>query len=89
VQRDEARAAFAGMLELAIAATKKHSVDVAGALSGIAFAAEPAAADRAARLRGAVAQLNRDADVVMNAYVGATDDRPDRFADEVNREHGP
>ena len=54
-QRDEARAAFAEMLELALTATKTHSLVVAGALSGIALAAEPAAADRAARLRGAVA----------------------------------
>ena len=53
-QRDEARAAFAEMLELALTATKTHSLVVAG-LSGIALAAEPAAADRAARLRGAVA----------------------------------
>jgi hypothetical protein len=56
------------MLELALAATRTHSVYVAGALSGIGLAADPAAADRAARLRGAVAQLNSDAGVVMNAY---------------------
>jgi predicted ATPase/class 3 adenylate cyclase len=67
-QRDEARAAFAELLELALAATQTHSAYVAGALSGIALAADPAAADRAARLRGAVAQLSSDADVVMNAY---------------------
>ena len=67
-QRGEARAAFAEMLELALAENRTHSVYVAGALSGIALAADPAAADRAARLRGAVAQLNSDAGVVMNAY---------------------
>ncbi len=67
-QRGEARAAFAEMLDLALAEKRTHSVYVAGALSGIALAADPAAADRAARLRGAVAQLNRDAGVVMNAY---------------------
>ena len=70
-QRGEARAAFAEMLELALAETREHSAHVAAALSGIAFAADPAAADRAARLRGAVAQLNSDADVVMNAYLEA------------------
>jgi predicted ATPase len=67
-QRDEARAAFAELLELALAATQTHSAYVAGALSGIALAADPPAADRAARLRGAVAQLSSDADVVMDAY---------------------
>jgi predicted ATPase len=67
-QRDEARAAFAELLELALTATQTLSAYVAGALSGIALAADPAAADRAARLRGAVAQLSSDADVVMDAY---------------------
>jgi hypothetical protein len=71
------------MLELALAATKKHSVDVAWALSGIAFAADPAAADRAARLRGAVAQLNSDADVVMNAYSRAMDELERHFEREL------
>jgi predicted ATPase/tetratricopeptide (TPR) repeat protein len=73
-QRGDARAAFAEMLELAVAATREHSAYVAGALSGIALAADPAAADRAVRLRGAVAQLNSDADVVMNAYLRAKDE---------------
>ena len=72
--RDEARDAFAEMLELALAATQTHSVYVAGALSGIALAADPEAADRAARLRGAVAQLNSDAGVVMNAYSEAEEE---------------
>jgi predicted ATPase/class 3 adenylate cyclase len=63
-QREEARSAFAELLELALA----HSAYVAEALSGIALAADPAVADRAARLRGAVAQLDSDADVAMNAY---------------------
>jgi hypothetical protein len=67
-RRGEARAAFSEMLELALAATRTHSLYVAGALSGIALAAEPDAADHAARLCGAVAQLNSDAGVVMNAY---------------------
>jgi tetratricopeptide (TPR) repeat protein len=67
-QRAEARAAFSEMLELALAATQTHSRYVAGALSGIALGAEPNDADRAARLRGAVAQLSSDAGVVMNAY---------------------
>jgi predicted ATPase/class 3 adenylate cyclase len=78
-QRGEARAAFAEMLELALAATRTHSVYVAGALSGIALAADPAAADRAARLRGAVAQLNSDAGVVMNAYSEADDELDRQF----------
>ena len=73
-QRGDARAAFADMLELALAGTREHSAHIAGALSGIALAADPAAADRAARLRGAVAQLNSDADVVMNAYSRADDE---------------
>jgi hypothetical protein len=73
--RDEARAAFAELLELALA----HSAYVAEALSGIALAADPAAADRAARLRGAVAQLNSDADVVVNAYFEAEDELERRF----------
>ena len=67
-QRVEARAAFSEMLELALAATGSHSSYLADALSCIALAAEPEDADRAARLRGAVAQLNSDAGVVMNAY---------------------
>jgi predicted ATPase/class 3 adenylate cyclase len=67
-QHVEARAAFSEMLELALAATASHSSYLAGALSCIALAAEPDAAGRAARLRGAVAQLNSDAGVVMNAY---------------------
>jgi tetratricopeptide (TPR) repeat protein len=74
-QRDEARAAFAELLELALA----HSAYVAEALSGIALAADPAAVDRAARLRGAVAQLSSDADVVMNAYFEAEDELERRF----------
>jgi tetratricopeptide (TPR) repeat protein len=74
-QREEARSAFAELLELALA----HSAYLAEALSGIALAADPAAADRAARLRGAVAQLNSDADVVMNAYFGAEDELERRF----------
>ena len=78
-QRGEACAAFAEMLELALAATRTHSVYVAGALSGIALAAHPAAADRAARLRGAVAQLNSDAGVVMDAYFGARDELERHF----------
>jgi predicted ATPase len=78
-QRDEARAAFAEMLELALAATQTHSQYVAGALSGIALAADPAAADRAARLRGAVAQLNSDANVVTNAYSQADDELERHF----------
>jgi predicted ATPase len=82
-QRDEARAAFAEMLELALAATRTHSLFVAGALSGIALAADPAAASHAARLRGAVAQLNSDADVVTNAYSGADDELERHFEREL------
>jgi predicted ATPase/class 3 adenylate cyclase len=78
-QRAEARAAFAEMLELALAATRTHSLYVAGALSGIALAADPAAADRAARLRGAVARLNSDAGVVTNAYSRADDELERHF----------
>jgi predicted ATPase/class 3 adenylate cyclase len=78
-QRGEARAAFAEMLELALAATRTHSVYVAGALSGIALAANPPAADRAAQLRGAVTQLNSDAGVVMNAYSEAEDELEGHF----------
>jgi hypothetical protein len=78
-QRGDARAAFAEMLELALAGTRTHSVYVAGALSGLALAAEQDAADRAARLRGAVAQLNSDAEVVMNAYSRAEDELERRF----------
>jgi predicted ATPase len=78
-QRDEARAAFAEMLELELAATRTHSLFVAGALSGIALAADPAAADRAARLRGAVARLNSDADIVTNAYSRADDELERHF----------
>ena len=67
-RRVEARAAFSEMLELALAATASHSSYLAGALSCIALAAEPEDAGRAARLRGAVTQLNSDAGVVMGAY---------------------
>jgi predicted ATPase/class 3 adenylate cyclase len=77
--RGEARAAFAEMVDLALAETRTHSVYVAGALSGIALAADPAAADRAARLRGAVAQLNSDAGVVMNAYFEAEEEHERHF----------
>ena len=71
-QRVEARVAFSEMLDLALAATRTHSLYVAEALSSMALGAEPADANRAARLRGAVDQLNSDAGVVMNAY-GETD----------------
>jgi predicted ATPase/class 3 adenylate cyclase len=67
-QRVEARAAFSEMLELALAATSSHSSYLADALSCIALAAEPDAAVHAARLRGAVARLNSDTGVIMNAY---------------------
>jgi tetratricopeptide (TPR) repeat protein len=67
-KRGEARAVLAEMLELALAATQTYSLYVAQALSGIALAASPAEADRAALLRGAVARLSSDADVVTNAY---------------------
>jgi hypothetical protein len=69
-QRDGARAAFAELLKLAI----ERSAYVAEALSGIALSAEPGAAGRAARLRGAVAQLSSDAHVVTNAYFEAEDE---------------
>jgi predicted ATPase len=82
-RRREARAAFAQMLELALATTRTHSQYVAGALSGIALAAEPVAADRAARLRGAVARLNSDADVVTNAYSRADDEFERHFEREL------
>src|SRR5215208_174464 len=82
-QRDEARAAFTEMLELALAATRTHSLFVAEALSGIALAADPAAADRAARLRGAVAQLNSDADIVANAYSRADNELESHFEREL------
>lgn len=78
-QRDEARAAFAELLELALA----HSAYVAEALSGIALAADPAAGDRAARLRGAVAQLSSDADIVRNAYPGAQDELERRLESQL------
>jgi tetratricopeptide (TPR) repeat protein len=67
-QRGDARAAFADMLELALAATQAHSASVAEALSGTALAADPAAADRAAQLRGAVDELSSGSEIVMNAY---------------------
>jgi len=82
-QRDEARAAFTEMLELELAATRTHSLFVAEALSGIALAADPAAADRAARLRGAVAQLNSDADIVTNAYSRADEEFERHFEREL------
>ena len=82
-QRGEARVAFAEMLELALAATGTHSADIARALSGIALAADPTAADHAARLRGAVAELNRDANVVMNAYFRDDDELEYRFEREL------
>jgi predicted ATPase/class 3 adenylate cyclase len=82
-QRVEARAAFSEMLELALAATASHSSYIAGALSCIALAAEPDAAGRAARLRGAVAQLNSDAGVVMNAYYDARAEVEGHFEREL------
>ncbi len=82
-QRREARAAFAEMLELARATTRTHSGYVAEALSGIALAADSAAADRAARLHGAVAQLNSDAGVVMNAYFDAGEELQAHFEREL------
>jgi predicted ATPase len=82
-RRAEARAAFSEMLELALAATQTHSRYVAGALSGIAFGAEPNDADRAARLCGAVAQLSSDAGVVMNAYSEAAAEIERHFEREL------
>lgn len=67
-RRDEARTAFAEMLELALATSETYTRYLAQALSGIALTADPTEADKAARLRGAVAQLNSDAGVAMNAY---------------------
>ncbi len=78
-RRLEARAALSEMLEVALAATRTHSVYVAEALSGIAFAAEPEAVDRAARLRGAVARLSSEADVVANAYSRADEELERHF----------
>ena len=78
-QRVEARAAFSEMLELALAATGSHSSYLADALSCIALAAEPDAAGRAVRLRGAVVHLNSDAGVVMNAYDDAGADLEGHF----------
>ena len=78
-RRRDARALFAEMLELALSTTETYSRYVAQALSGIALAADPADADRGARLRGAVAQLNRDADVAMNAYSEEEDELERRF----------
>jgi tetratricopeptide (TPR) repeat protein len=83
--RDEARAAFAEMLELALAATRTHSAYVAGALSGIALAVDTAAADHAARLRGAVTELSSDADVVTNAYSRAEHELERHFEHELER----
>ena len=77
--RGEARAAFGEMLDLALAATRTHSAYVAGALSGIALAADPAAASRAGQLRGAVARLNIEAGVVVNAYFEAQADLDGHF----------
>jgi hypothetical protein len=56
---------------------------VATALSGIAFAAEPSAADRPARLCGAVARLNGDAGVVANAYSERADELEHLFEGEL------
>jgi tetratricopeptide (TPR) repeat protein len=67
-RRGEARAAFAEMLELALGMTQTYSPYVAQALSGIALAADPDDAGRAAHLRGAVARLNSGADIATNAY---------------------
>ena len=78
-QRVEARAAFSEMLELALATTGSYSSYLADALSCIALAAEPDAAVHAARLRGAVAHLNSDAGVVMNAYYDAGADLEGHF----------
>jgi hypothetical protein len=72
-RRSEARSAFAEMLDLALAQTQTHSRYIAQALSGIALASDPADSDRAAQLRGAIAQLNEDADIATNAYSGAAD----------------
>ncbi len=82
-QRVEARATFSEMLELALAATGSHSSYLADALSCIALAAEPDAAVRAARLRGAVAHLNSDAGVVMNAYYDAGADLEGHFEGQL------
>ena len=78
-QRVEARAAFSEMLELALAATGSYSSYLADALSCVALAAEPDAAVRAARLRGAVARLSSDTGVIMNAYYDAGADLDGHF----------
>jgi predicted ATPase len=82
-QRAEARAAFSEMLDLALAATRTHSLYVARALSGMALGAAPEDADRAARLRGAVDRLNSDVGVVMNAYGEADAELEGRFEREL------
>jgi hypothetical protein len=82
-RRSEVRATFSEKLELALPAARTHSLYVARALSGIALAAERDAADRAARLRGAVAQLNSDAGVVMNAYFEGDDELERHFEREL------
>jgi tetratricopeptide (TPR) repeat protein len=87
-RRREARAAFDEMLELALAATQTYSRYIAQALSGIALAVEPAAASQAARLRGAVARLNSDAGVAMNAYSDEDDELEQRFERELEEALG-
>jgi predicted ATPase len=82
-QRGDARAAFAEMLELALGTTQTYSPYVAQALSGIALAADPAEADRAAHLRGAVTRLNSDADIAMNAYSEKGDELERHFEREL------
>jgi predicted ATPase len=60
-QLDEARNAFSEMLDLALQASESLSLDLVGAAAGIALAADSANLNHAARLRGALAHLSKNA----------------------------
>jgi predicted ATPase len=87
-RRGEARAVLAEMLELALVTPETYSQYLAQALSGIALAADPAEANQAARLRGAVAQLNSDAGIAMNAYSEQDEELESHFERELARRLG-
>ena len=74
---------FLEVLEHALASSQMYSADVAKALSGIALAADEADASSAARLYGAVVQLNSAERVHMNAYSQGDGEIERRFVAEL------
>jgi predicted ATPase len=70
-----ARAAFAEMLDLVLAAAQTHALVLALAAAGIALAGDPTELEKAARLRGAVEMLRRDVESSVSPHDVELEDR--------------